>query len=240
MRVGATRESKLAGLKECAGYASALARLEKLKPKLEDARKKLEIVTGRASSTVKHQLSRSTRVLPLMTDAVFDDMAAKIAANDGEIPEALLVRLRFDSPKSPFTDENDTEDFNRAADAARVVDLLARAVRVQERTIASEKKLAKIAIAADKQNSHTLRARRLGEAVINVAALVLENNAFIEDLRLQDESLPSLLEPGSFPLALTSDSAVCRWVASALQISQEEVQIRMATAQATEKERISK
>lgn len=232
----ATKESKVGGIGEVAGYKTAVARQEKLKALLEQARKKLEIATGRASSTVKFQLLRGTRVLPQMTDPVFDDMAAKIAANDGEIPETLVVRLRFDSPKSPFTDENDTEDFDRATDATRVVELLARAVRVQERTIAAEKNLAKIAIVADKRNGHALRARRLGEAAINIAALVLENNAFIEELRLQDEMLPDLLEPGAFPLSLASDSAVCQWVSSALGISKQEVQIRMATAQATEKD----
>lgn len=211
-------------------YSEAAARLEALRPKLEEAKKRHFILTERSGSVVKRAFSGGRGVLPHMTDAVFDDMARKVATNNGDIPDSLMNRLRFDAPKATFPDENDTETFNTVADAARRVELLARAVAVQERAIVAIKKIAIAAVCESTQSARSRIAREVADAVLQLAAKLREENELIAGLREQDKSIPDILRPQPFPIALLSTD-VTRWLAAVLEISEAEVQARIASIQ---------
>lgn len=196
----ATKEAKPAvRIADHPAYAEAAARLETLKPKLEEAKKRLQILTERAGSVAKRAFNSGIGVLPNMTDAVFDDMARKIAANSGDIPDALMDRLRFGAVKPRFPDENDTEAFNTVADATRRVELLTRAVVVQERAVVAIKKLAIAAACESTQSVRSRIAREVADAVLSLAIKLSEENAIVAGLREQDSSIPGLLRPSPFP-----------------------------------------
>ena len=210
--------------------AEATARLEKLKPMLAEARKRLETLTGRARSEIKKLIcSSALRLMPATTDAVADDMARKVAES-GSISDSLMNRLRFGAPVNTLRvgDEDLTEEFNVVADAARSVELLARAVKVQERSVLAEKKLAIGAACESTQSVRSRIAREVADAFLGLAIKLSEENAIIGGLREQDSSIPGLLRPPPFPIALHSNQDVIRWLAAVLEISDSEVQARMS------------
>lgn len=226
---GAAKESKPVRIIDRQAYAEAAARLEKLKPKLEEARKRLEMLTARSGSVVQKIFSTSLRVVPMMTEAIFDDMARKIPSS-GDIPEALMTRLRFDSPTPGLRDEYDLEAFNAVADATRTTQLLSRAVQVGERDLAAEKKRAIAEVLDAVKGERERIAREIAESVFDLATKLGEENTFVEGLRAQDASIPGLLCPPPFPIALRLNHDVIRWLAEVLGISESQVQSRMSAS----------
>jgi len=220
-------------IKNSRDYREALARLDRLKPALDQASRSLEGAMNRASRTeaVKQYASRQMRVMPAMTEPEFDKIALQVAA-EGEIPEALMDRLRKGAPPVSMTDSDHATMAEELNDAARSVELFKRAIQLMEREVLREKNLAIAQVWNAVRGERERIAQKIAGAAVELAAAVSEENAFVDALRADDEAIVKVIRPEPFPVALHSDSAVCRWVAAALGISEAAAHARMGNSAA--------
>jgi hypothetical protein len=88
-------------------------------------------------------------------------------------------------------------------------------LRVQE-----QKKIAIAEVCNALRGERERIARGVSASALDLIRAVNEESAFFEGLKAQDETLPGLLRPAAFPVALGPDSAVCSWLAAALGVSE--------------------
>jgi hypothetical protein len=226
----ASTKDPIANLKSNRGYATALEQLEKLKPALEGASRRLEVLTNRASrsSSVKQYLSRAVSVMPQMTEPEFDAIARAVAAN-GAIQDELMKQLRLRAPRPRFTDQEDLALIDEVSDAIRAVELFKRAITLQEREISLHKKSAIGEVCKSVQGERERIGRRVAEAALNLVDAVVEEKKFLDGLISQDPAIPASLTLPPFPGGVQlSDLATRRWIGSALGIDDDEVTARIA------------
>ncbi len=130
-------------IKDRAPYREAEARLARLKPALEAAALRLGKVTMRINriEKLKQYLNRCVTIMPAMSEMELDKITQQVAA-DGEIPEALMKRLRAEAPRVPFTEPDNLAEMNEVNDASRSVELFKRAIQLQDREVLRQRNLA--------------------------------------------------------------------------------------------------
>lgn len=208
--------SKLPELADHPGYAAAREQLDRIKPQLAQILSKSErhvILRNRLSEAARNHLSRM-RVLPMQTDAVFDEICMKVVSA-GEIAPALMARLRYQVPKIKFSDSNDAELVDEIQEVEAAKEILKRALVLAEKEVSRQKRIA----ISEVLSNAALRSERekIGRAVGSaLAALVMalkEEHELVSALRLQDESLPNLLWPRPFPFETLADPRLDEWLA---------------------------
>jgi hypothetical protein len=223
MRKSAAVGERPRRLEDRSEYAHELEKSARIKSALETAEVNQE-KTGHLGSEERRLLER----LPIwerMSEQELDRLALMAAAAGGEITDRIAAAISVYAKLVPtISDEYDRDAFEKAQEARRRVALLKRALALQERKLLDQKKLALADICAASRDERRRIARDTASYALRLIGALNEEIAFFERLESQDAALPAMISPGAFPISIEPDSAICAWLAEALQISLSEAQ----------------
>ena len=182
-------------LSDHAAYDAAKKKLAQLKASLEETISRRDghhaIVRRRAGPDARRYLASSPRVLPTMTDAIFDEICSKVieAAGSG-VPAPLMARLQYQVSKPHFSDSNDMNIIAEVEETEAAVQLLKRAVSLAEDAVAREKNLAIAEILKSVRSERETISGAVAAILLQLVAALQDEHEFVDRLRVQDEGIP--------------------------------------------------
>ena len=198
-----------------AGYRQAAQKLDELKnqlPSHKTERDKLELRLLRASSQAR-QFADRCAPLPNMADQDLDSIARDVIAA-GMVHKELLLELRskVPPPRPPIEDTYDAGTVTALNDERGTIELLQRAIGLQERELQTQKRLAMQHLNATLKPERRALISKLADALIQLSNALVEEKAFDEWLASADPDLIANVRPRLFPILLLQNPEVSHWL----------------------------
>lgn len=223
------KEEKPPELRDHAEYAAAADRLVQLESALAEAlraRDRSERKSCRTSSDSRRYLLRAGRLLPGIDESFLDEIVAEIVVTATFSPE-LISKVRSKALVNAFLDPSDIEIISEIEEARAIAELFERAVALERKECACQKKLAIAQICTRVRNERDNIARTVAGLFVQFSAALRQENDFVGRLAVQDAGLPALLVPPPFPIHGLVERPILQWAAVALGISVDDVEARL-------------
>jgi hypothetical protein len=163
----------------------------------------------RASEPVRQYAQRAMS-LPNMSDPELDAVARKVIAA-GLIPKEVLAELRAGVSRPKLEDAHDAEIVFKRGDVDASVEILKRAIRLQEQELQAEKKRVIQQLHATLRPDRQRLVSELANALIQLSQIITEEANLERWLASSDPDLVSSIRPRLFPLGLLENAGVLRW-----------------------------
>jgi hypothetical protein len=212
-----------------AGYREAAQKLDELKNELiahkTEVSKKEQLLI-RASSQARQFAGRGALILPSLSEPEFNSIAHKVIAA-GMVPKELLGELRSKAPLLQIQDSYDAAILSALNDERATVELLERAIRLQEKELQTQKRSAMQQLNASLRPERTGQIGALTDAVTVLAGAIKEEEAFETWLAGADPDLVRSMRPRLFPTLLLANKELFDWLRQCIEeavLSPEQIQ----------------